>query len=125
MKGRASKRTMTKPGMTAVAIHSIFPSSGICPKMARNLNRNRKYHSGLGTKAESLGSAFGSPGTPTKVARRIRTIKIARETSTSLNMLSGQKRSPFWRAILYFSWTFFFCSSFMSALLLVVFARKC
>ena len=88
-KGRPNKPTkMSRPKPT-IATPSSWPG-----KYFKSSNAHRKYHSGRGIYAVSLGFAGGSDGTPAKTARQISTMKIPSETTASLAIASGQKSSP-------------------------------
>ncbi len=54
----------------------------------------RKYHSGRGTYAVSVGSAGGSSGAPSASASSTIAATTASDTMASFPMISGQKRTP-------------------------------
>ena len=84
-----------KPGMTTVAIHSIFPSSGDLPVERQEFEQEQEVPFRAGNVGCVAGVGFGLAGHADEGGQQDQQRRRwPARRSASLKMLSGQKRSP-------------------------------
>src|ERR1700722_6460120 len=96
MNGSAISNTIRRFGITIVATRPrrlvTQTGAGMLPTTSSSEKSAKKYQAGYGTNCVLFGSAFASSGAGEKTASAKTITNIAKETTVSMNIWSGQKR---------------------------------